>query len=102
MHSPILMLLYVLDQNLAKIYFWHARWDTSLWNIDTTFCFVCLVVNIPRWDTLFAKKMPPKLRSKATIKSPDSRSDVVEATWEGRVSALVEQIENLMNSPVQQ
>ena len=46
--------------------------------------------------------MPLKLRSKTTIESPDSRYDVVEAKHEGRVPALVEQIENLMNSLEQQ
>ena len=45
--------------------------------------------------------MPPKLRSKTIVESLDSGSDAVEATHEGRVPALVEQIENLMNSPVQ-
>ena len=44
--------------------------------------------------------MPPKSRSKTTVKSPDSRSDVVEAINEGRVPPLVEQIENIMNSLV--
>ena len=46
--------------------------------------------------------MLPKLRSKTTVESPDSGSDAIEATHEGRVSGLVEQKENLMNSPVQQ
>ena len=46
--------------------------------------------------------MPPKLRSKTTLESPNPRSDVVEATQEGRVPTSVEQIENLMNSLVQQ
>ena len=42
------------------------------------------------------------MRSKTTIESPDSGSDAVEAAHEGRVSSLVEQIENLMNSPIRQ
>ena len=46
--------------------------------------------------------MPLKLRSKTTVESPDSGSNIVEAAQEGRVLALVEQIENLMNSLVQQ
>ena len=46
--------------------------------------------------------MPPKLRSKAIVESLDSGSKVVEAAHEGRVPALVEQIENLMNSLVRQ
>ena len=46
--------------------------------------------------------MPPKLRSKTTVESSDLGYGVVEATHEGRVLALVEQIENLMNSPVRQ
>ena len=46
--------------------------------------------------------MPPKLKSKTTVESPNSRSDVAEAAQEGRVPTLVEQIENLMNSPVRQ
>ena len=46
--------------------------------------------------------MPPKLRSKTTEESLDSGFDVVEVAHEGRVPALVEQIENLMNSPMQQ
>ena len=44
--------------------------------------------------------MPPKSRSKTIVKSPDSRSNVVEAIHEGRVPPLVKQIENLMNSLV--
>ena len=44
--------------------------------------------------------MPPKLKSKTTVESPNLGYDVVEATQEGRAPALVEQIENLMNSPV--
>ena len=36
------------------------------------------------------QRMPPKLRSKTTVESPDSGSDVVEATHEGKVSVLVE------------
>ena len=44
--------------------------------------------------------MPPKLRSKTTVESLDLGYDVVEAAHEGRVPALVEQIENLMNSLV--
>ena len=46
--------------------------------------------------------MPLELRSKATLESSNSGSDAVEAAQEGRVLALVEHIENLMNSPVQQ
>ena len=46
--------------------------------------------------------MPPKLRSKTTIESPDSGSDAVEAAREGRVPDLVGQIDNLMNYPVRQ
>ena len=46
--------------------------------------------------------MPPKLRSKTTIEFSDSRFDAAEAAQEGRVPALVEQIENLMNSPMRQ
>ena len=46
--------------------------------------------------------MPQKLRSKTIAESPDLGFDVAEAAYEGRVLALVEQIENLMNSPVQQ
>ena len=46
--------------------------------------------------------MPPKLRTKTTIEFPDSRSNATMAAYEGRVLALVEQIENLMNSPVRQ
>ena len=66
-----------------------------------TFLFFCfIVVHIPRWDTHFCQKMPPKSRSKTTVKSPHSRSDAVEAINEGRVPTLVEQIENLMNSLV--
>ena len=42
--------------------------------------------------------MPPKLRSKTTIESPNFGFYATEAAHEGRVSALVEQIENLMNS----
>ena len=44
--------------------------------------------------------MPPKSRSKTTVESPDSGSNATKAAWEGRVVALVEQIENLMNSLV--
>ena len=46
--------------------------------------------------------MSPKLKSKTTIDSLNSRSDAVEVTHEGRVLTLVEQIENLMNSLVRQ
>ena len=46
--------------------------------------------------------MPPKLRSKIIVESPDSGSDASKATHEGRVSTLVEQIENLMNYPIRQ
>ena len=46
--------------------------------------------------------MPPKLRNKIIVESSDSGSDAAEATQEGRVPALVEQIENLINSSVQQ
>ena len=46
--------------------------------------------------------MPPKLRSKTTIESLDLGSDAIEAAHEGRVTDLVEQIENLMNSPIRQ
>ena len=46
--------------------------------------------------------MPLKLKSKTTVEYLDSRYDAVEAAHEGRVPALVEQIENFMNSPVQQ
>ena len=67
----------------------------SLWNIDTSFYFVCLVMHIS------GLRMSPKLRNKITAESPNSRSNAVEAAREGRVPALVEQIENLMNSPVQ-
>ena len=51
---------------------------------------------------IFLLKNAAKLRSKTTIESPDSRSDAIEAAHEGRVPALVKQIENLMNSPVRQ
>ena len=44
--------------------------------------------------------MPPKLRSKTIVESLDSGSDTAEAAQEGRVPALMEQIENLMNSLV--
>ena len=46
--------------------------------------------------------MPPKLRSKIIVESSDLGSDAIEAAQEGRVPALVEQIENLMNSLVRQ
>ena len=46
--------------------------------------------------------MPQELRSKTTIESLDSGYDATEVAQEGRVLALVEQIENLMNLPVQQ
>ena len=42
------------------------------------------------------------MRSKSSVESPDLGSDAVEAVHEGRVSSLVEQIENLMNSPIRQ
>ena len=42
-----------------------------------------------------------RLRSKTTVESPNLGSDVAESTHERRVSAMVEQIENLMNSSVQ-
>ena len=45
--------------------------------------------------------MVAKLRSKTIVESLDSGSDIVVAAQEGKVLALVEQIENLMNSPVQ-
>ena len=45
--------------------------------------------------------MPPKLRSKTIIESLDSGSGATESSQEGRVLALVEHIENLMNSPMQ-
>ena len=41
--------------------------------------------------------MPPKLRSKTIVESLDSGFDAAEAARKGRVLALVEQIENLMN-----
>ena len=44
--------------------------------------------------------MPLKLRSKTTIESSDSGFDAAEAAQEGRVLALVEQIENLLTSLV--
>ena len=44
--------------------------------------------------------MPPKLKSKTIIESPNLGSDHAEAPQEGRVLALVKQIENLMNSLV--
>ena len=50
----------------------------------------------------FFQRMPPKLRRKTTVESPDSGSDVAEAENDGRVLALMEQIENLMNSLVRQ
>ena len=43
--------------------------------------------------------MPPKLRSKTTIESPDLGSDAAEVVQEGRG---LEKIENLMNSPIRQ
>ena len=46
--------------------------------------------------------MPQKLRSKATVESPNSGSNVAKVAQEGRVPTLVAQIENLMNSPVWQ
>ena len=46
--------------------------------------------------------MPPKLRSKTTVESLDLGSDVVEAAQEERVSTMVEQIENMMNSLLRQ
>ena len=46
--------------------------------------------------------MPPKLRSKTTVESPDSRFDDAKASHEGRVPTLVEQIKNLMNFLVRQ
>ena len=46
--------------------------------------------------------MQPKLRSKTIVESLDSGSNTVEVAREGRVLALVEHIENLMNSPVRQ
>ena len=46
--------------------------------------------------------MLSKLRSKITIEYPDSGSDAAEVAHEGRVLAMVEQIENQMNSLVQQ
>ena len=46
--------------------------------------------------------MLPKLRSKTTTESLDSGFDVVDAALEGKFLALVEHIENLMNSLVQQ
>ena len=46
--------------------------------------------------------MPPKLWSKITVESLDSGYDAAEVTQEGRFPALVEHIENLMNSLVQQ
>ena len=46
--------------------------------------------------------MPQKLRSKTTVESPDFGSNTVEVAHEGSVQALVEQIENLMNSLVRQ
>ena len=42
------------------------------------------------------------MRNKIIVESSDSGSDAAEATHEGRVPALVEQIENLINSSVQQ
>ena len=45
--------------------------------------------------------MPPRLRSKIIVESPNSGSDAVEQQ-EGRVASLVEQIENLMNYLVRQ
>ena len=46
--------------------------------------------------------MTPKLRRKTIVESLDSGYDVAEVAQEGRVLVLVEQIENLMNSPVRQ
>ena len=46
--------------------------------------------------------MPPKLSSKTTVESMDSGFDVAKAAQEGRVPALLEQIENLMNSSEKQ
>ena len=46
--------------------------------------------------------MPLKLKSRTVVESPNLGSVAAEATHEGRVLALVEQIENLMNSPVRQ
>ena len=46
--------------------------------------------------------MPLKLRSKTIVEYPNLVSDAVEVAHEGRVPALVEQIENLMNSLVRQ
>ena len=46
--------------------------------------------------------MPPKLRSKTTVESPDSGSNATKVAQEGRVPALVGHKENLMNSLVRQ
>ena len=46
--------------------------------------------------------MPPKLRSKTIVESPDLGFDAVDVAQEGRVLALVEQIKTLMNSLVRQ
>ena len=46
--------------------------------------------------------MLSKLRSKTIVVSLNSRSDAAEAALEGRVLALVEQIQKLMNSQVRQ
>ena len=46
--------------------------------------------------------MPLKLRSKTIIEYPNLVYDVVKVAQQGRVPALGEQIENLMNSLVRQ
>ena len=46
--------------------------------------------------------MPQELRSKTTIESLDSGYDATEVAQEGRLPALMEKIENLMNYPVRQ
>ena len=46
--------------------------------------------------------MPQKMRSKINVESLDSGFDAAKVAQEGRVPALVEQIENLINSLVRQ
>ena len=67
-----------------------------------TFFLFFLYMFIFHGGNHFCQRMLLKLRSKTTVKSLDSGSDVAEATHEGRVLALMEQIENLMNYLVRQ
>ena len=76
--------------------------ETHLCKIPQIFLFFLYSCAYSTAEHDFCYRIPPKLRSKTTVESPDSRSDDEKASHEGRVPTLVEQIKNLMNFLVRQ